>query len=266
MIQWLSEHDSLIISFVSLAVSVTVSWYLSTKAENAMNWTKKLVSTRSPGDFPDYLPEVEKLIRGAKHSLRIMALLPSHGDYSEPKMWNRIQAALLENAQTMSEPRFNAILLYCDRECALQAFRTHHNTLKDPNRWREWRDAEQARLQAFWKSQGLTKSIKEDLAELSLERYLDMRVSAGLAAASKIYSAFQRVESTERLPMFCWIADAPDHEGQKSDTQKAVFSIRAEDLTGHYHGPGFVTEDPTIVKALKTTFDYYLNYPKGTEM
>lgn len=64
---------------------------LTSKAESIAD----SLSTRFVGDFPGYLPKVASLISEAKYSIRIMAMVPSHGEYTDPDGWFTIRQAIL---------------------------------------------------------------------------------------------------------------------------------------------------------------------------
>ena len=107
----------------------------------------------------------------------------------------------------------------------------------------------------------ISGDITDDLSNLSLRRYLEIRIDGDREAIEHVYKGFASLrESEERLPMFCWIADS------KKESQKAIFSIRAEDAAGHYSGAGVMTSDPSIIAALRTMFDYYSNLPATKEI
>lgn len=213
------------------------------------------LSTKFIADFPGYLPKVGRLITDSKYTIRIMGIVPSHGEYSNPKHWHDISKAITDKIEDNTDnSSFEAILVYSAYEQALRAFKTHHRELEDPEKWRFWKQEEKAsgRLDRYlYKYEDLASDIADDLSNLSLDRYLRLRIDGDRRAISQTYKGFKRQICPEVLPMFCWIAD-----GHK-ESQQAIFSIRAEDATGHYKGAGVVTSDPSIIDALITTFDYY---------
>jgi hypothetical protein len=213
------------------------------------------LSTQFCGDFPAYLSKVAKLIREAEFSLKVMAIVPSHGSYSDEDGWRNIkqaiEAKLGQNLHALNHRNFTAGLIYSSSARFQESFRIHHSALaNDPTEWQRWRRAEIANghLPRFMRN----RPEFANLESLELDDYLHARLAEDRKIINEVYCDFSQMECDETLPMFLWIAD----------NHTALFSIRVEDKRGHYNGAGIVTSEPGLVGMLVKTFDYYAGHPK----
>jgi hypothetical protein len=214
------------------------------------------LSTRFLGTFPDYLTNVEELIGESKRSLRILAVVPTHGSYTAPELWGRIRIAIekkiLEQQSKPSPdgvPGFEAVLLCGDHKRLRQSYETQYAERHDPEKWKHWKEVNRSRLLRFLREEA---AGIDDLDDLTLEQFIDIRVSHDERFMSETYRGFRLLRGKEIYPFFCWLADGEDEKAGA-----AVFSIKTEDKLGNYRGAGFFTRDRDLLKTLLATFDYY---------
>jgi hypothetical protein len=244
-----------IASVVALVVAAYQIYQSMQQTKHARALAASL-STQFCGDFPAYLSRVAEVIAGAQYSLKIMAVAPSHGGYSDEVAWLRIKQAIESKLsgkfEALKTHVFTAVLVYSSASCFLEAFRLHHSGLTDPAEWEIWKqeEIENGHLSRFIRN----RPEAANLSGLDLDAYLTIRLEEDRNAIKQVYSDFTQMESNELLPMFCWIAD----------DNKAVFSIRTEDKRGHYNGVGIFTADQGLISMLAKSFEYYKDHPATT--
>ena len=251
-------HLLAVVRDISAIASVVALGFAVYQIHQARQQTKQL-STQFKGNFPAYLSNVADLIRGAKYSIKIMANVPSHGEYSDRAAWLNIKRAIEETLnpgpEAVKAKTFEAILVYSSPHCLMRSFEVQHRGLtKSADEWAKWklREIAAGRLSRFLRN----RPEGSKMAHLDLTRYIEIRIEKDRKAINDTYSEFTLMECAELLPMFCWIAD----------NKKAIFSIRTEDTFGHYTGAGIFTVDQGLVTVLSNMFDHYKLLPTTAQV
>ena len=181
------------------------------------------VSTRFIGRFPEFVPDIARLIDSAKESVSILVDLPAYGLTSNIEGWHEMEEAL--RRQSRSGKRVS-ITLYteAERRRILEDQSNHRPFLENP----EVRQA----LGRILKLEDDARSVEEldesDVIRLCLARHKNV-----------VRESFSHVTSTkEKLPIYCWVVDQ----------REAIFAIPifAGDSTEY----GFRTSDGQLVAAL----------------
>jgi hypothetical protein len=235
------------LSLVGVALSLVGVW-LSYKSIKLSVVSEEALSTRYLGQFPDYLPVVQEVIRNTRHSLKILAGVPSHGSFSKADDWISIENEL-KKLKFRRSP-CEAILLYTDKDGRSIDYKTVHRGLVDPGDWHEYRSNHWALIKSFL---GNAVPVK-DPKDLTLDQWIDLRLKHDEDVVSKVYGHFKLCPGKTIYPIFCWIGDS-----------EAVFSLKAEDNKAHYMAAGFYTRDGHILETLRSTFQFYMDEYNGSK-
>jgi hypothetical protein len=212
----------------------------------ASNLTKRL-STRFKGNFPDYLDAVDALLKDAKHSVKIMATVSSHGSFTCPESWERIKARIETeiNQKKRSDKSFKAVLIYgSQKSCSLSSPAFELQTEAEFKIWANEKEQKQSIEDFFVKEFRLTP---KRISQLTKAEYGEGRFSEHMSACRGVYREFERRRSDRRLPMYCWIID----------DREAIFAISIEGETGRFSGAGIYTADPALLNSLTSMFEHF---------
>ncbi len=224
----------------SLDVAGKVSRASLDKAEEI---TKSL-TTRFIGHFPEYLPEIARLIDQSKRFLWILATVPSHGLFTDPNGWEEISLAIRRKLH-VADPSFQAILVHGTDEKVRENYEDLYSTLSfGGNSWESWRDNQRSKIAALTKS----ATSPDRTMELTFDSFLKARVSQDMNELKSTYRDVSCYAGDQIYPLYCWITDAG-----------AIFSVRTENQQeGAYSGSAVLTRDPYLMDALRTTFEGWL--------
>jgi len=204
----------------------------------ALRGIRRALSTRYVGQFPAFLKEIACVLSYASKEIAMIYDLPAYGYYSNYSDWLSIEHIL---ERKIDEGINVKAIVYGPgkrEEMLLEQF-----DFREQNRWDEWRRMPRnvERLDEFVKRTGL----KIESEDLEWRIFLNALLKVFQDTVNMTLNRAEVRETEKLLPVYVWIVD----------NQKAVFAIPSfRDEKTEF---GFVTEDPSLIAALKEMFDRY---------
>jgi len=189
---------------------------------------RERLSTRYLSNFPDFIPDIVKLVDGARSSVVIFCDLPGYGVFSDPESAGQYHDVL---EQKQRQPNFRLELTCMDDKTRRNYIEEQFSTFD----WKMWQadPALRARLETFAASRGLNVQSLQTPASL---------IAAILDADTETFKHTflgKAVRTDAPMPMYFWIAD----------DKSAIFAVPA--LTSDAIEYGFTTSDRDLIIAFK---------------
>jgi hypothetical protein len=194
----------------------------------SLNDVQQSISTRTVGDFPDFLEEIVKMLEGAKKEIWICCDLPGYGMISSPELFSRY----LEQIQIKSL-RIPIHLVTSIRPW-IDDLRRRINEVGWNAYSREYEVGVQGLMDQY--HPGL-----ESIADLSCERYVERLEEAQEKIVRSLDPDTRKIDVTDTgsiVPMQFWVVDGTD----------AVFALAR--YTKQAREVGFRTSDRGLIHAL----------------
>jgi hypothetical protein len=212
----------------------------STKVQlSELDTIQAAISTRYLSEFPNFIPDIVNLIRGARADVRIFCDIPAYGQFTARTDWIQYSHAIEDLKENVS------INLTClNPERRISAYREQ---FLQKLHWEEWRDS----LDNRGKLKALLKANKSELGVDSLTEETFVKF---LEDTNKLMlrGAFARAELREIeffMPIYFWLVDGT----------KAIFSVPA--FSGGHTEYGFFTTDQKFIAALADMRERYIRRP-----
>ena len=201
----------------------------------------KALTTQYVGEFPGYLPYVNKLIERSQKRLRIATTMLGHGSFTDPANWRETVHAL---SQADGREVDTHVL------CVNKALRRKLFQMQYPELF-----ADLAGL-VKQKDGELAKKIltfiprEMRIAALTSESLLDMILKEEEIIGAEVFKHAVKAETERFLPFYLWIADESE----------AIFAFPTHSQVPDRRvdrsvATAFLTKDKDIVRALVQLFD-----------
>ncbi len=227
----------LCLTVVALLLATAQSWQahgqavLLARQNKALEFVTASVSTRYIGPFPEWIPEVTELVKGANRELLILAANPVLGYFGRPDMSLELLHAIESKARSSV-----VIKLICQDERS-RAERLRRQFPSSAQEWTEWLPKNQTKVEEFLRY----RHPEINTSELDYEKFIDLHAQTQREIIRESYK-LHGVDVSEVdliMAMQVWIADR----------QRAVFSFEAVGTKTY----GLSTSDPSFVEALYLT-------------
>lgn len=190
------------------------------------------LQTRYIGRFPDFIPSIVNVIRGATRELTIFCDLPAYGVVSNPPWYVQYRDAIQDK---MQDHAVKVRILHLDAPARRAALEAQFGEL--------WR--------SNMKAKAFLERFGEDVQSIAKDTFLDLIESEQSKAleAFQMVSAGRDIKVTEIhaiMPMYFWIADR----------NRAVFALTQFDRAAHE--VAFLTTSENLIKAMGGIYKRYL--------
>lgn len=231
---WIAEHWDWAMA-VSIALGLP-ALFLAWQHVGDLHRVLHSMSTRYIGQFPEFLPELVKLMEDANRSSHIVVMcdLPSYGHFSAADESATFRAIIDERGAQGAT--VDAMFLSAARRNGVLA--VEFSGVGE--RWEEWKKDRKfrAKLQQFVERHRLPKTVDE-LSYAEFQTHLSRVDKNALRRFTEHGDVF---ELDAPMPIHFWIVG----------DRNAVFSIPSYTDGSSEHG--FRTSDPQLIQALKETF------------
>jgi hypothetical protein len=201
----------------------------------------KALTTQYIGDFPSYLPYVNKLIERSTGQLRIATTMLGHGSFTDPENWHKTRAAL----DKAGERKIDIHVLCVNHDLRRQLFKAQYpEAFADLPGVLKQNDGELAsKILTF-----IDRDVKP--TALTPETFLDMIMEEEDRIKAEVFRKADKVESDRFLPFYLWIADETE----------AIFAFPTHSVgsvmrSASSVATAFLTKDRDIVRALIQVFN-----------
>ena len=223
---------NIIALFLTVAALALAIWQtlLAHRQTKDLSFISNALSTRYLGTFPEYFPQLNDLIKSAKHELLILSTIPAHGAFSDHEGWLKEKHAL----EIALNHKVRIACIFAD---ALKRQENRNNQFRDAiANWSAWRSdpTNATRLQHIVEKFDDSGSIQE----LTVERFFNLLEKASIEELKTTYRGAEVTEINSRPPLHMWVADG----------DKAIFVIST---TRRSHiAQAFWTTDARLINAL----------------
>lgn len=194
------------------------------RLEAAVGNLRGEVETHYIGKFPDFMPDIIDVLRGAEKDVTIFCDLPAYGVVSNPRCFQKYMRAIEERAEDVPVRMLHLNAQGREVNLRIQA-------------GDEW--SIDGSGVAFAQSAGATPDI--DRGE-----FLNLVEREQVKALARFKDADVVTNETDLLmPLYFWIADQ----------KRAVFALTQFDPEAHE--AGFVTASPNLIAAMRGIFERY---------
>jgi len=247
----MGDWIDLAVAILALVASIVAIW-LSTRQhrtsikearEHKLNLVavSEKLSSQYIGKFPDYLPELCKLVGSVKRELIMCSTIPIQGFFNAPDDWLELKYQLERLMRRDYPPSVDAI--FSDHS-------SRRKYLEEQFRralfeWDTWRKEQQnaEKLRRFAQGQQLSGEALQNLKSDEFLRLMENCADSGVRDIGRGTSEVS--ESPYRHFLNIWVVDK----------NKAMFSfpVTRPEFVNH----AFVTEDKHLIDALVTTHRQY---------
>lgn len=245
---WWSQHKTPFELF-ALVLTVMGTYFAIKSIRDGAAMTRDLrlvfdhLTTKTLGPYPDYMPELERLIAGARESVVIACDFPGYGVWSDRGKYN-LFVKTLENrkAERVRMGRsFEVHLVVLDKKNRAQALEERFPEAT----WREY-----VRRGGFGRSRRLYEELENTQVSEKRETFIQEMADRQQRAMDGDLRFADRWETSHLMPMHLFIADG----------ERAIFAIPGygEELAEY----GFYTEESGLVRALRSVWEHYLSEAK----
>jgi hypothetical protein len=202
---------------------------------------RESLSTRFIGEFPDFLPEIARVLDKAQSEIVIVCDFPSYGRFSKPDAWLTYSHVIEKKLEAGVRVPF-----VCMTSGARVEFSRRQFFDKPPPSDQEWRARRripkfQLKLQAL-----LKRHIQQaDVSSLTFDAFIAMLEQDDLAALERTFKHAEVCFTAAPMPLYFWICDRkhgffafPTYTSDKSEF-------------------GFLTSDQKLIESLLQVYEGY---------
>ncbi|MCI0602341.1 hypothetical protein L0156_04945 [bacterium] len=239
---WKKFVTALLVWVLPIIMLVVAVYEIRRVEEIARNLT-----TRFVGQFPTFMPELTQAIGRAHHTILVACDIPAYGIYSDHRQYIRYREQL---QLRMSDGVQVQMLVYSEERvrklATLQFNDLSIDDLKNPKH-----DANR-NFQSFLRWSARKSDDFQNIKDLILALEQEQK-----NALANEFRAVDVTQCTETMPLYLWIID--------DDT--AVFAIpnfgeKGDKKMGR--AAGCITRDGKLIAQLKSIFNTYITFCKGS--
>jgi len=221
----------LALTIVALGLAI---WQASAAHHQTVELTRisNALSTQYLGIFPEYFPQLSRLIESAKHEVLIACTLPVHGIFSNPDGWLSMKHAL----ESALAPSHNIKI-----RCVFSDYLSQQARLIDQYKqaftdWDSWlsHSDNTGRIRYFLEKFGNGMTIKE----LKPDIFIKLIMTASIDELKTTLIRAEIFQINYRPPVYMWIADS----------KEAIFAIPT--TTPYFQAQAFWTTDARLISSL----------------
>jgi hypothetical protein len=188
------------LAFYGLLLTIVALMLAIKQYRDAKSQTSKLLSisdalsTKYLGRFPEYFPELARIITRAKHEILILSIFPTHGVFRAPENWLHVKHAI-ESALSRKVHVSCVFSNPANRRAFLE-----NQFAKEKLDWANWK----AQSEYVGRLKQLKQRIKgsDDIQNLTFEEFLDLWESACVEALRSTYAGAKYVEVDHRPTIY----------------------------------------------------------------
>lgn len=226
-------HLAAIGSVVALAIAV---WQVKDA-----RLVRESLSTRFIDEFPDFLPEIARVLDKAQSEIVIVCDFPSYGRFSKSEAWLVTYSHVIEKKVEAGV----RVLFVCMTTEARVVFSRRQFFDKPPSD-REWQARRripkfQLKLQALLKRH----NPQADLSSLTFDAFIAMLEQDDLAALERTFKNAEVCFTAAPMPLYFWICD------------RKVGFFAFPTYTGDKSEFGFLTSDQKLIESFLQVYEGY---------
>jgi hypothetical protein len=188
----------------------------------------KTLPTHDIGEFPEYVDELAKMIRKAKHRIIVVCDVPCYCTFSDRTLWGKYWSALYEAKQRGVDSKSPSIsLTWMDAQCRKMVLEEQFG------RGSEWKTGIEKQLTTFLAAEGSTETVET----LDYDKFETIVEQAHITAIEQMRHPYTEVHRSP-LHLYFWIVD-----------DEAVFAI--PNYVDRGKGRAIYTRDSSIIGGLE---------------